>query len=131
MYHPIVCILTVFLFSSCGSSWTVPSQDLTLTKQKQKIAWLEKKLKLAEKQNDQIQQEIAKFSKELATSRLCLIRNQIHKWEEEREQKVNGHESSLAKERDLLYRMIQNGEHAFEAQIMLDRVLQLLEESNH
>jgi len=109
------------------------AQDLPPTKQKQKIALLQKKLQIAEKQQVKLKGEIERLSDEMRETELAYIRKQIDDYEDlirKTPSKKAGFSGSdlFLEEREKLHRIIQRGESVFEAQIVLDRILQLITE---
>lgn len=117
------------------------AQGLSVAKQKQKIALLQKKLKVAEKHQRQAQEEVERLSSEMEKTQLALIQKEVDSYEEQmrkcqsdpqRATYLFQIESStfFLKERELLHQMIQNGPSpsAFEAQLILDRILRMITE---
>ncbi len=124
--------LFFFLFS-CGGRSPSNAEEISLIKQKQKIVLLQKKLYLAEKEERKVKEKMEKLCDEMRETELGLIRRQIDDYEEliqKTPSKRADFESStlFLKERERLYWMIRNGKATSEAQIVLDRILQLVTE---
>lgn len=125
----LLSFLVLASYSCRHSSSAV--QELPPTKQKQKIALLQKKLHLAEKEEKKIRSQVERLSDEVHEARLGLIRKQIDEYEEiirknpKKKKDLDSGELFL-EEREQLHRMIQGGISSFEAQIVLDRILQLI-----
>jgi len=120
-----------FFLASCGYKASHNVQDLSFTKQKQKIVLLQKKLQLREKEQVKVQSEIEKLSDDLGTVQLAYIRNKVDDFEEQlrkdpRKRFYLDTGYLFAEEREVLHQMIQKGHAIFEAQIVLDRILQLI-----
>ena len=108
-------------------------QELPPTKQKQKIAFLQKKLNLAEKEEKKIKNQIDQLSDEVREAELSYIRREVDRLEDlvrnNPKKKATLDSSSLfVEERETLHRMIQNTQYPFEAQVVLDRILQFITE---
>jgi len=120
-------ILFFFLLTSCfcGGERAIV-QGPSPKKQKQKIAMLQKKLQLAEKEQKKVQTEIEKLVCEIDEVQLFLIRRQIDDYETKKDKTPH----LFLQEREALYRMIQEGPSpsAFEAQVELDRILRIITE---
>jgi septal ring factor EnvC (AmiA/AmiB activator) len=134
------------LFVSCAARLDVPyehgatiAKNLSPRRQRQKISALEKKLEAAEKEQQKIQEEVEQLRREMHTAQLNLIQRQIDDFMREMEKYRNSPEALLSKlphdatalfvsERELLYKMIQNGPSpsSFEAQVILDRILEMI-----
>jgi hypothetical protein len=103
------------------------------SKQKQKIALLQKKLELAERSLGKMQLEVERLGDEMRSSQLALIRSQVDALEEEMDRNprrvahLDGSRLFL-EEREVLYDMINRGSSNFEAQIVLDRILHMITE---
>lgn len=118
-------------------------QNLSISRQKQRISLLQKKLQNAQKDLCDAQELVSVLSKELQASRLALIARQIENYEQQVEkaqsfaQKNNlikfSQDQNLLfiKERELLEEMMENGPspESSQAQIVLDKVLRLITES--
>lgn len=117
----------IFL-SSCftgGEQFVV--QGISPKKQRQKIALLQKKIEIAEKEQKKIVELIRELKDEVNSAQLALIHEQINDYE------MRGGSSELfLDEREVLYRMIQEGPSpsAFSAQVELDRILRIITESS-
>lgn len=121
------------LFTSCGDMKGPNVADLAPTKQKQKIVLLQKKLQLAEKEHQKLKVKIEKLSDEMREVELAYIRKQIDQFEEiirkQPSKKLDFDITELfLDEREKLHRMIQKCESSYDAQIVLDRILQLITE---
>lgn len=123
----------IFLVSCSSVRTSQHTQELTPTKQKQKIALLQKKLQLAEKEYGKLKIQIDRLSDEMRETELAYIRKQIDEFED----LIRKHPSKKAdfdsadlflEEREKLHRMILGNESPYEAQIVLDRILQLITE---
>lgn len=126
-------ILFIFLLTSCGFRSSPDVAALPPTKQKQKIALLHKKLQLAEKEQKKLKAEVDRLSDAMREAELAYIRKQIDDYED----LIRKHPSKKAdfesaelflEEREKLHRMIQSSESIYEAQVVLDRILQLITE---
>ena len=117
-------------------------QTLSVTKQKQRITLLQKKLENAERELKNVQDEVDHLHSELHQSQLALIAKQIENYELQMRKiqtdpsrlvRPTAQEEKLApflKEREMLQHMMENGPspQAFEAQIVLDRILRMITE---
>jgi predicted nucleic acid-binding Zn-ribbon protein len=114
---------------------------LSVTKQKQRISFLQKKLEIAERDLKKEQEEVERLHGELHLSQLALIGKQIENYEQQmrkyqadprhKMQGFHGDEITLfLKERELLQSMLEEGPspEAFEAQVVLDRILRMITE---
>ncbi len=114
-------------------------EKVHLSKQRQKIAYLQKKLAQAEKEQKKVDDEVDRLSEELHIAQLFLIRTQVSAFETElnrlKEDAKEGtffltvdRENLFLKERDMLQNMMENGSpsSAFEAQVVLDRILRII-----
>ena len=139
-------ILLLAFVSSCFYQHGNPPGDgqnivlsAPVSKQKQKVALLQKKLDVAEKEQKKVQSEVERLQKEVDEAQLAMIRKQIDSYEDQIRklhsdprkyaQLLQIESSSLfLKERETLYGMIQEGPSpsAFEAQIVLDRILRMI-----
>lgn len=128
------CIALMLLFSACTyQRGAYPYQELSLAKQKQKISFLQKKLQRARKEEEKVHDTVERLAEEVMTAQLNLIRREIDDYEDDlRKLGKQGKRSEVGelflKERELLHRMIQTGASSFEAQLVLDRILQLITE---
>jgi len=131
------------LLGGCASVRTFPGQDgvyaLSVTKQKQRIALLQKKLVFAEKELQAAQDALEQVRSDLNQSQLALIGRQIDVYEQQaRKAKAIVHAEPItehgerrvlfAKEREALQRMMEEGPstEALEAQFVLDRILRVI-----
>jgi hypothetical protein len=117
-------------------------QTMSVSKQKQRISLLQKKLEYAERGLKEAQDEVEELNTELHESQLALIAKQIENYEHQlrktqenpsrkfmgRMQEDKG--APFLKERELLQEMMENGPspQAFEAQVVLDRILRMITE---
>ena len=143
-----ISIVALFILTQCmmgrapgvGDDQAVV-QTLPATKQKQKIALLQKKLEVAEKAQKKAEDEVERLAKEVHLAQLSLIRKQVASYEEQIHklqsdpqkyaQLLQIESSTLfLKEREMLHQMIQTGPSpsAFEAQVVLDRILRMITE---
>lgn len=111
------------------------AQVLPPTKQKQKIALLEKKLKRAEKEQQKVEEEVSRLSEAVKEAQLALIQRQVEDYGEKQRthpQKLPSTEvaSLFVKERQTLHEMALDGPSltAFEAQRVLDQLLEMITE---
>lgn len=117
-------------------------QHLPISKQKQRIAVLQKKLEHAKKNLQTAQEIVDQLNVDLYQSQLVLISKQIENYEKTAKKipsdsafqrmLVQKDDSSLfIRERETLQQMLENGPspEAFEAQIILDRILRAITES--
>lgn len=123
-YIPFLLLLT-----SCFAPLHLQSplaQSLSPKKQKQKIAALQKKLEIAQKEQRQAVTAVETLVFELEDAQLALIRRQLDDYE--RKQNKTAH--LFLDEREALYKIIQAGPNAasFAAQQELDRILRLITE---
>ena len=134
-------VFLCLFFSGCMATDTFhladlqsKNQTLSITRQKQRIAFLQKKLDNAEKGLHKAQNEVESLQTDLHQSQLSLIAQQIAKSEKEpryRKQKEGEDRNSLFLiERELLQQMMESGPspEAFEAQVVLDRILRMITE---
>lgn len=121
-------LLSLLFLTSCfTNSIEQPLvQGPNTKKQRQKIAVLQKKLELAEKEQLKVQTEVDRLATEINQAKLSLIRKQLDRYEKKNEKDLQ----LFLEEREALYRMIQEGPSpsAFEAQIELDRILRIITE---
>lgn len=123
-----------FLFLSCTtSSVDAGLSDLSITKQRQRVTLLQKKLQMAEKEQKKIDMEVESLGEEIALAKLTLISKVVDEFEEgvrQNPQKWRGGQTGnlLLKERESLYELIQTSSYSFEAQMVLDKILQLITE---
>lgn len=126
-------ILVLLFCSSCGMRSSSNIEDLSITKHKQRIILLQKKLHLAEKEEKKIKEKMERLSHEMRETELAYIRRRIDDYEEliqKTPSKKADFESAsfFLKEREKLCKMIQASEASPEAQVVLDRILQLMME---
>ena len=121
----------LLVLASCSQRESSYSQELPPTKQKQKIAFLQKKLQLAEREGKRVQTQIERLDEEVREAQIALIRKQVDDFEEmirknpKKKRELDAAEM-FVEEQETLRRMIQNGASLFEAQLMLERILQLI-----
>lgn len=133
----------VWFLWGCTSVRTTTGQDgvhsLSVTKQKQRIIFLQKKLDSAEKELQASQEAVDQLRSDLYQSQLALIGRQIDTYEQQMRKAQSSiepvfsagqGESKLlfAKERETLQQMMQEGpsSEALEAQFVLDRILRVI-----
>lgn len=119
------------------------TQNLSTSKQKQRIAYLEKKLEIAERDLQKTQDEVDLIQIELSRSQLALIEKQIDQYEKEQKEGPGflskntlfqkEQLSPFLKEREVLQKMLENGPspESFEAQSVLDKLLRVITESKN
>ena len=128
--------LTGCTLPSAGSDLLV---KLSPTKQKQKIAFLQKKLDFAEKEQKKVAEEIDFLHEEIKQAELAFVRRivfeteeKLRKFEENPLNRSKFTESQIShlflEEREILHRMIQAGPTpaSLEAQGVLDQILRLI-----
>lgn len=135
--------LLCLLLTSCAAPSLVTDDTITLSpaKQRQRIAYLQKKLELAEREQTKAQEETEALQTELARAQLALIRrqvegfeNQLRSWQADPQKyyKILQIEPSVLflKERETLHALIQSGPSpaSSEAQVTLDRILRMITE---
>ncbi len=112
---------------------------LSPTKQKQKIAFLQKKLELAERDQKKVEGEIGFLREEIKQAELAFVRRIVHE-AEEKLRKLEENPSNRLKfteneisnlfleERKILHRMMQTGPTpaSLEAQEVLDQILRMI-----
>ncbi len=120
-----VLLLLTACFSTNESALV---QSLSPKKQKQKIAFLQKKLQSVEKERNKVQSEVEKLASEIDAAQISLIRRQVDDYENKSGSGLN----LFLAEREALYRMIQTGPSpmAFEAQVELDRILRVITDAS-
>jgi hypothetical protein len=122
-------ILFLAILSSCFSvDEQLIVQGPSPKKQKQKIAFLQKKLEIAAKERKKIETDVERLSSAIDEAQLALIRRQL----DDHERSGTKDTALFMDEREALYRMIEAGPSpsAFEAQVELDRILRLITESS-
>lgn len=110
-------------------------------KQQQKVTVLQKKLEAAELEQKKAEEEVERLLKEVSDAQLALIRKRVDSYEQQIQklqtdpqkyaQLLQLESSTLfLKEREMLHQMIQTGPSpsAFEAQVVLDRILRMITE---
>lgn len=139
-------IFPLLFLHSCINRSSIPGgDDQTIvfaapsTKQKQKIAFLKKKLSFAEKEQQKALNEVERLQSQINEAQLVLIRKQVDSYEQQIEKFLNDPQkyakllqieatTLFLKEREMLHQMIQSGPSpsAFEAQVVLDRILRFI-----
>jgi hypothetical protein len=115
------------------------SHNLSVTKQKQRITFLQKKLEIAEKDLKNAQDEVESLQSQIHRSQLALIVKLIENYEHQIGKNKEGTRIlsksdvktlSFLKEREMLQKMMEQGPspEAFEAQVVLDRMLRMITE---
>ena len=148
LFPKTVLIFSLFL-TGCLSNNNLLSldnqdnvQNLSVSRQKQRITLLQKKLQIAQKDLEEAQEQVSVLSKELQASQLALISRQIETYEQQAEKsqglsfrnsfKISQDSNGLfIKEREMLEEMMESGPspESSQAQIVLDKVLRLITES--
>jgi hypothetical protein len=134
-------ILLLLLIGGCtlppaGSETLV---KLSPTKQKQKIAFLQKKLERAEKDKKKAEEEVEFLNEEMRQAELAFVRRIVHETatklrqiEEDPASRFKFTEREISnlflEEREILHRMIQGGPTpaSLEAQGVLDQILRMI-----
>src|SRR5689334_17498332 len=124
-------LFLLIVLASCGIRMTPNVAELAPTKQKQKIVLLQKKLQLAEREQKKISAQVERLGDEMREAELAYIRKQVDTYEEiirKQPSKMADYNSSdlFSDERERLHKMIHRSESIYEAQIVLDRILQLI-----
>jgi septal ring factor EnvC (AmiA/AmiB activator) len=124
-------IILLLLLAACGLRTTPNVAELAPVKQRQKIALLQKKLQLAEKEQKKMNAQVERLGDEMREAELAYIRKQVDHYEEairRQPSKMADYESAdlFLDERERLHKMIHSSESVYEAQIVLDRILQLM-----
>jgi t-SNARE complex subunit (syntaxin) len=116
--------LLLLLLAGCVHLQDTTVATLSAKKQRQKIASLQKKLNIAEKEQRAAQSEVDKLLIEIEEAQVALIRRQIDDYEKRAEKQF----PIFLEEREALYQIIQAGPGpaAFQAQAELDRILRLI-----
>lgn len=138
------------LLCSCMSNQSLLSLEsqetvggLSVSRQKQRILLLQKKLEIAEGQLHAAQNLVDLLSRELQQSQLALITRQVQMYEQQKQKSQSSSFKDLyakfhvesdgffLKEREVLEAMMENGPspESSEAQIVLDKVLRLITET--
>jgi CRISPR/Cas system CMR subunit Cmr6 (Cas7 group RAMP superfamily) len=126
-------ILLLLLLASCGLRTTPNVAELAPTKQRQKIALLQKKLQFAEKEQKKVNAQVERLGDEMREAELAYIHKQVDNYEElirRQPSKMADFEPAdlFLEERERLHKMIHSSESVYEAQVVLDRILQLMAE---
>ncbi len=133
-------IILFVLLASCSyqteptpldSAWT--QKELPVSKQKQRISYLQKKLDLAQKSLQKAQDEEGRLIEEVQEAKLVLIAKQIDAYERQIDQNPHRYASLLQpemgnlflQEREELDALIRSGA-SLQAQALLDRILRLI-----
>lgn len=98
-------------------------QTLPLTKQKQRIAILQKKLEIAQRNLNAASGEVEQLASEIQQSQLTLVEKQIETFQQGQLRSFAGRDP-FTKEREILQQIQKEGPspEAFEAKVMLDRM---------
>ena len=130
LQFPLLCIC-IFLVA-CTKSYTGSiSYEMPLTKQKQRLLFLQKKLQMAEKEKNKREEEVDRLAEEVSLAQLSLFSKLVDECEQEilhnpkKWSKVQI-EGLFLKERETLYELIQTSSYSFEAQLVLDKILQII-----
>jgi hypothetical protein len=123
----------LFFISCTGFHSEAALSDLSVPKQRQRITLLQKKLQMAEKEQKKIETEVEWLGEEISLAKLTLISKMVDDWEVEVKQnpkKWSGVQSGelFFKEREALHELIQKSSYSFEAQMVLDKILQIITE---
>ncbi len=126
------------LSSSSGDDYSIV-RNISPRKQKQKIAALQKKLEIAEKEQVKVYEEVEQLRREMQLAQIQLIQRQVdefsndlYRYRESPDQwakRVPRDVSTLfLQERETLHQLIQMGPSpsAFEAQVVLDQILRMI-----
>jgi hypothetical protein len=134
----------IFLLLFLGGCMLPPAGSdmlvkLSPTKQKQKIAFLQKKLELAEREQKKVEEDIEFLQEEMKQAELALVRRivfeteeKLRKFEENPSNRWKFTENEISNlfldEREILHRMIQAGPTpaSLEAQGVLDQILRMI-----
>lgn len=125
-------LFSTLLLTSCLTQRTTGEfAVLSPSRQKQKIVLLEKKLKRAEKEQREIEEEVDRLSSAVKEAQLALIRKQVEDYQDKMQIKgfVQGDPSTLfLKERETLNNILSDGAsvNRFEAQRTLDQILEMI-----
>lgn len=117
----------VFLTGCAGIDLSVAHHDLPITKQKQRVLVLQKKLSQAEKEQEKTTMRVEDLKTQLADAELTIIRREVDSWEEVASRPsayLRAPEELFLREREKLKELIEEGTLSFEAQVLLDRILQ-------
>lgn len=128
-FYPIVgCLFLTGCMNNgfhLGESQNVV-QTMPLTKQKQRIAILQKKLEIAQRNLKVASEGVEQLASEIQQSQLTLVEKQIDMFQQGQSRTFAGRDPFL-KEREMLQQILQEGPspEAFEAQVVLDRMQRL------
>lgn len=123
-------LLSCVLFAGCvnqgfhlGESQSIV-QTMPVTKQKQRIAILQKKLEKAQRNLKVATDEVEELASEIQQSQLTMIETQMEKFQKG---SFAGKDPFL-KEREILQQIVENGPspEAFEARVVLDRMQRII-----
>jgi hypothetical protein len=123
----------VLLVLTTGCMGVSPQGNLlSMTKQKQRVLMLQKKLELAERGRDQAEEEVRELQTALYRSQLALIVKQIELYEKQVSLGKEDKGLTFLKERGMLQQMMEMGPspEALEAQSVLDRILRMITKSH-
>jgi len=136
-------LIALSLLASCSVPFYpedfVATKTISPRKQRQKITALQKKLEIAEKEQEKVFEEVEELRREMHVAQIHLIQRQVDDFLQEMEKYRNSPEA-LAKrlpydlsslfiaEREELHKMIQTGPSpsSFEAQVVLDQILRMI-----
>lgn len=126
-----ILFFTLLLTSCLTHRTTGEFAVLSPSRQKQKIALLEKKLKRAEKEQREIEEEVDRLSSAVKEAQLALIRRQVEEVQDKMQMKsfVQRDPSILfLKEREMLNNILSDraSSNSFEAQRILDQILEMI-----
>lgn len=132
-------IILVFIFSACTPKQPMPAHAVifhrpTDSKLTQRVINLQKKLNNAQKTLSEDQQDIERLRAQLGEAKLNSIESQIvffeKKWRNEPQRLIQSTRREISSlmldEREQLSHMIQEGTNEARAQMLLDRILQLI-----
>jgi hypothetical protein len=131
LWSYVVAVCSLLIVGCTHLNHEISSYELPLTKQKQRISFLQKKLELAQRDKAKVDLEVDRLSEELSICKLSLMTKWIEQCEEEVEKYPNRwshiprHQLFL-KEREALYEMAQQSGYAFEAELLLNRLSQII-----
>lgn len=136
-------LLVFAIFSSCSIPFQtenfVVAKTISPRKQRQKITALQKKLEIAEREQEKVFEEVEELRREMHLAQIHLIQRQVDDFLQEME-KYRDSPEALAKrlpydlsslfltEREELHKMIQTGPSpsSFDAQVVLDQILRMI-----
>jgi hypothetical protein len=118
-----LCLISI----SCASR-TIDSHELSSAKQKQRVTLLQKKVQIAEKAEIKLKDQIDHLKADLRDAQLGLIRKKVDAYEHGLKKKAEDtlRAELFLEEREKLYQILQNDTSSFEAQVVLDRILELI-----